>query len=143
MYTYIKTILFLIYVSLFLEIKESYAQHIFPTQIDSIIVSRVNNVNLTKFHRQKLNLFFEYLKVNYKQCLWVTKKPGVIDHLIFMYGDSSSFHIKLKDLKGLGYLKQDGFVFNPINYYNCKIEWICFKYGGNCKKGYCNDLVCE
>jgi len=108
---------------------------------DSALYNKLLKMDFSKYKGKAVSNFLNAVGINYVKYLGHTKRPGNLNYMSFIYSDSLSIEITVKEYK---YLK-------PLNYdYKWSIEefrkeksyMICFKYAGECIKG-CNEEDCN
>jgi hypothetical protein len=131
-------ILFIFFLSAF--IVNMQAQK-YTVKSDSIKYISLVKMDFDKLQNKPVGYFFKKFPFKYKGYTFSYVKPGFIKYLIFMYSDSLSINIAVKDLG-----QKEPLNFNykfDINVFKSKkIEWVCMKYAGECIKG-CKKEDCK
>ena len=134
----------LIYLSIFLSVVFSSVKaqvEIDVSRIDSAVYNKLMKMNFETYKNKSADRFFKDLGYTYKKCIPTSKKPGFISHVIFIYGDSVTVDIAVKNL-GQKEPLNFNYKFDVNVFKTKKIDWLCFKYAGECIKG-CEEEYCK
>jgi hypothetical protein len=108
---------------------------------DSLIYAKLMKMDFNDYVDSTASIFFKDLGYTFTSVIPTSRKPGFIHRVLFVFSDSVSLEIRVKNLGQKGKLGIE-YIFNTDVFLSKKIEWICFKYAGECIKG-CEELYCD
>ena len=123
-----------IIVSLVAQLSCSGQTMVYPNARDSALYNKILRMNFPRYFDKPVNTFFSDLNSVYVKYTLGMSTPGYINRVIFIFSDSLSIDVSVKDLNQKEPLNFN-YKFDLEVFKTKKINWLCLRYGGLCIKG--------